>query len=105
MYDAPPDLVLLDIMMPGINGIDVLRVVRSDARLRSMPVVAYTAAEDPAYRTDAMPWEWWISVLRGRLNGQCSRTTLIAGYRGRRLERDAKSARSRPVAQPVLILA
>lgn len=36
-------LVLLDIRMPGISGEDVCRILRSDARSVSLPVIAYTA--------------------------------------------------------------
>jgi two-component system phosphate regulon response regulator PhoB len=39
----PPDLVLLDIMLPGISGIEVLRELRSDPRTASVPVVMLTA--------------------------------------------------------------
>ena len=38
-----PDLVLLDISLPGKDGIEVLQLLRSDAELRSLPVVALTA--------------------------------------------------------------
>lgn len=42
-----PDLVLLDLMLPGINGLDVCRVLKSDARTRHIPVIMVTArAED-----------------------------------------------------------
>jgi CheY-like chemotaxis protein len=39
----PPDLVLLDISLPGMDGSEVLRHVRADARLRDLPVIALTA--------------------------------------------------------------
>ena len=38
-----PDLVLLDISLPGMDGVEVLRRVRADARLAALPVVALTA--------------------------------------------------------------
>jgi CheY-like chemotaxis protein len=38
-----PDLVLLDISLPGISGLDVLARIRADARLARLPVVALTA--------------------------------------------------------------
>src|ERR1700722_17891756 len=38
-----PDMVLLDISLPGMDGTEVLRVIRADARLSKLPVVALTA--------------------------------------------------------------
>jgi CheY-like chemotaxis protein len=38
-----PDLVLLDISLPGMDGTEVLQHVRADARLRDLPVIALTA--------------------------------------------------------------
>ncbi len=55
VFDSPPDLVVLDVMMPGMTGFDVLRALRSDSRLHSVPVVIYTAAEEPSYRAEASP--------------------------------------------------
>ena len=40
---AIPDLVLLDISLPGMEGPEVLRRLRSDAALRTVPVIALTA--------------------------------------------------------------
>jgi CheY-like chemotaxis protein len=37
------DLVLLDISMPGMNGMDVCQHIRADPRLRELWVIAYTA--------------------------------------------------------------
>ena len=42
-----PDLILLDVMMPKMNGVDFLQNVRADARLRSIPVIALTGSMDP----------------------------------------------------------
>ena len=38
-----PDLILLDAMMPGLNGFEVLRRLKSDQILRSIPVIMVTA--------------------------------------------------------------
>jgi DNA-binding response OmpR family regulator len=38
-----PDLVLLDVMMPGRDGLDLLAAVREDPRTRDLPVVLLTA--------------------------------------------------------------
>jgi two-component system, response regulator len=37
-----PALILLDLKMPGMNGIDTLRQIRSDSRLKHIPVVIVT---------------------------------------------------------------
>jgi two-component system OmpR family response regulator len=39
----PPDLAVLDFMMPGLSGIDVLRKVREDGRLSGVRVILLTA--------------------------------------------------------------
>jgi CheY-like chemotaxis protein len=38
-----PDVVLLDISLPGMDGIEILGRIRADAGLRTLPVVALTA--------------------------------------------------------------
>jgi DNA-binding response OmpR family regulator len=40
---GPYDLVILDVMMPGRSGIDVLREMRSDKALKDVPVVVMSA--------------------------------------------------------------
>jgi diguanylate cyclase (GGDEF)-like protein len=38
-----PDIVLLDLGLPGVSGVEILRMMRSDERLKNVPVVVITA--------------------------------------------------------------
>ena len=42
----PPDMLLLDIMMPGMDGYDVARALKADAATKAIPVVMVTALDD-----------------------------------------------------------
>lgn len=55
--DERPDLILLDIQLPGIDGYEVLRRLRADRQTRDIPVIALSA--------NAMP----ADVARGRAAG------------------------------------
>lgn len=46
LADDPPDLVLLDIMMPKMSGFEVCRRIKSDPRSRHIPVVMVTALDE-----------------------------------------------------------
>ncbi len=43
IHKRKPDLVLLDLMMPGVNGWDVYREMKSNAHLTDIPVIALSA--------------------------------------------------------------
>ena len=41
--EVQPDLILMDLQLPGIDGAEALRLIRAEVSTRSMPVVAVTA--------------------------------------------------------------
>ncbi|GAB2946169.1 response regulator [Nonomuraea fastidiosa] len=75
--DAPrPDLILLDLNLPRMSGTEVLREVKADAVLRTIPVVVLTTSEAEedilrsyrlhanAYVTKPVDFEQFIRVVR-----------------------------------------
>lgn len=49
-----PDVLLLDIMMPQVSGLDILEAVRSQERVADLPVIILTAATDAATKHRAL---------------------------------------------------
>jgi DNA-binding response OmpR family regulator len=43
VYKEMPDVILLDIMMPKINGIDVMKKIRDDEKVNKIPIILLTA--------------------------------------------------------------
>ena len=81
LADAPPDLVLLDVLMPDMSGYEVLRKIRKNKGTRQLPVVMLTtkSAEHDrvwglemgadAYLTKPFETQHLISVIRRLLWG------------------------------------
>lgn len=49
-----PDLILLDVMMPGMNGFDVFEQLKNNPKWRKVPVIFITAENDSATETKAL---------------------------------------------------
>ena len=63
-----PDVVLLDIMMPGMDGLEVLRQVRTDPHIARVPVVMFTAVSDPVLERHALEKGADDYLVKGRVN-------------------------------------
>lgn len=71
-----PDLILCDWMLPELNGLDVLRQLRRDGKLRQIPVLMVTAKSEPEDLILALevgaddfvskPFEWGVLLARAR---------------------------------------
>jgi len=49
--EKKPDLVLMDIQLPGMNGIEAFKQLRADAKTARIPVIALTASVTPSDRS------------------------------------------------------
>jgi DNA-binding response OmpR family regulator len=98
LQSAKPDLVVLDLMMPEVTGVDVLKFVRGQSRLVNTPVVVL--AHEP--RSDLGQHAARIGIQKAFRKDQCSPSVLM-GAIDEILEPKALAAakQSEPVADPV----
>ena len=47
--DEQPDLILMDIILPGISGLEVTRLLKQDDQTKTIPIIALTALASPEY--------------------------------------------------------
>jgi len=61
LSNSQPDVVLLDLQLPGMSGIDILQKMRADERMKTIPVVVITAY---AYYAKSLPIEPDLFLLK-----------------------------------------
>jgi len=61
-----PDLIVLDIMMPKINGIDLLKILKADDSLKDIPVFVLTASANEDRLQEAFDYGADDAMLKSR---------------------------------------
>lgn len=74
LRSARPDLIVLDLMMPNLSGVEVLKFIRAEPRLAKTPVVVLTNA----YLNDLGRQAATIGIDRALLKSQCSPQVLMS---------------------------
>jgi len=72
-----PDLVVLDLMLPKVNGVDVLKHIRADDRLKSTPVLILSNA----YMTELAQKAMQSGANKGMLKTECTPAKLVEAVR------------------------
>ena len=68
-----PDIVLLDLMMPKLNGVDVLKYIRSTPELKKTPVIILSNAQMTALAQEAAA----IGAEKALLKSSCTPSVLL----------------------------
>jgi len=74
--EQPPDLILLDVLMPGMDGYEVAAELKGNLTTKNIPVIMLTAMDD----RDARP-RWQSAGAQGFLNKPVDRAELCLRVR------------------------
>ena len=103
-YQLMPDMIILDMLMPNIDGLEVCRQLRSTAEFENIPIIAHTIKHDPEERaeiyeagaTDIFPKPVSEREVHNRVYMYLKYTRLVKGLKDyrERLSNDLLTARS-----------
>jgi chemosensory pili system protein ChpA (sensor histidine kinase/response regulator) len=80
MVELVPDVMLVDIEMPRMDGFDLTRNVRADARLKAIPIVMITSRTAEKHRNYAA--EIGVNHYLGKPYDEDELLRIIAGFTG-----------------------
>jgi len=87
LHNIVPDLVLLDLMLPKFDGVEVLKFIRSNPRLKTVPIVIFSTNSIIEVQDEPL----LAGATRRLLKSQCNPTTLIETIRDIFAEQDGTS--------------
>lgn len=79
----PPDIILLDLHLPDMDGYETCRLLRQEPRSQEVPIVIVTASDDPALNRHAYAAAAHACILKP-LREEALLVTLEAALAGRR---------------------
>lgn len=82
MRTVQPDLVVLDLMMPGLSGVDVLRLLRAQPDLACVPVVVMSNAYMDHLTRDAATFQVHKALLKSSCTPALLRDTILEALGG-----------------------
>ncbi len=62
-----PDLILLDVMMPKIHGLDVLNMIKTDPKNKDIKVITLTALSDDAIKEKAIKYGAHAYIVKSEI--------------------------------------
>ncbi len=78
--DPPPDLILVDMQLPGLDGLETVRRLRQNARLTETPIIALTAYLEQHRREEYL--EAGFTEYREKQAGIAPLLALVQHYLG-----------------------
>src|SRR6267142_3900193 len=96
--ENPPKLVITDLMMPGINGLQLLLALKSDAATSSIPVIVWTATVTDDLARQALAFGADAMLIKTRFSmGELRRLV-------QRLGPDGTSSEIKPAVRRILVV-
>jgi len=101
--ETPPDLILLDVMMPEMDGYEVCRRLKADPRLQAIPVVFVTALEDAASESQGLHLGA-VDYITKPINVDIARQRIQIILEREQLQRQVEAQRDQLSAQVEMLL-
>lgn len=87
LSEAPFDIILLDIMMPGMNGFQLLEAIRADGHFRELSAIVVSSLDDPASiarcielgAEDYLPRDFDPMILKARIDSLLEKKEYMRG--------------------------